>query len=120
MIIKRYVILFLCVAIVSVHAMARLSPDEREAIEALMQLHSGHDERSKNVDEKVVKLLRDSVKGESGLFKCAICGKIFKVRSVCEKHEATHLKLKPYRFRFCGKGFTTKVNLNSHMFLHEN
>jgi hypothetical protein len=125
MIMKKYLILFLCVGVGSVRAMERpgMSDQELCTVRALLQLSEEYGKPSRKKRKKsdhvvVAKLLSETHKGEKGLFKCARCSKLFQRRSICERHEKMHEKLKPFKCRYCDGCFTTKYNRDSHEYLH--
>lgn len=128
---KKSIILMLFYAVFSVNAMEKrdtrlTSHDVRTAESLVMFSRAAHEEkpekRRKMIDtdkvgEEPVKLYTQ--KCEKVPFACSVCGKIFDIRSKCERHERTHQKLKPFKCRFCGRAYTTKHSRDVHEFVHE-
>lgn len=50
--------------------------------------------------------------------QCAVCLRMLSCRSALLMHYRTHTGLRPYRCRLCGRAFTTKGNLKTHMGVH--
>ncbi|XP_049908175.1 zinc finger protein 664-like [Epinephelus moara] len=51
-------------------------------------------------------------------FKCDICEKYFKFKSLLQRHMKTHTGEKPYSCNICGKGFSRTSTLNIHRRIH--
>lgn len=51
-------------------------------------------------------------------YKCAMCGKGFKSKSACDKHEVVHRTEKPFKCPYCQRGFTQQANMKHHMRQH--
>ena len=127
---KKNIILMLFYAVFSVNAMdkrdTRLTSHDVRAAESLVMFsRAAHEEkpekRRKMIDTDKVgegpKLCTQ--KCEKVPFACSVCGKIFDIRSKCERHERTHQKLKPFKCHFCEKFYSTKYNRDAHEFVHQ-
>jgi len=79
---------------------------------------------------RIEELVREATAGSTGSGKpedgsmpsdpneCVICRRILSCRSALLMHYRTHTGERPYRCRLCGRTFTTKGNLKTHMAVH--
>lgn len=51
--------------------------------------------------------------------KCPLCHRILSCRSALRQHYRTHTGERPFRCRLCGRSFTTKGNLKTHIGIHK-
>ncbi len=51
-------------------------------------------------------------------FVCGLCGKIFKLQRLLNRHLKNHSRLKRYLCTFCGKGFNDTFDLKRHTRTH--
>ena len=55
---------------------------------------------------------------KSGKFKCRFCEKVLASNTNLINHERIHTGEKPYKCKYCGRGFTEKGNMRVHEFKH--
>ena len=51
-------------------------------------------------------------------FACGLCGKVFKLQRLLNRHLKNHSQLKRYLCTFCGKGFNDTFDLKRHTRTH--
>lgn len=51
--------------------------------------------------------------------KCPVCHRILSCRSALRQHYRIHTQERPFRCRLCGRAFTTKGNLKTHISVHK-
>jgi len=79
---------------------------------------------------RIEELVREATAGAGGTIRagdgsalsdpneCVICHRVLSCRSALLMHYRTHTGERPYRCRLCGRTFTTKGNLKTHMAVH--
>lgn len=50
-----------------------------------------------------------------GAFACMVCGRMFRKKSSCDKHQPLHMAIKPHNCPYCAKAFTQRELLMKHL-----
>jgi len=58
-------------------------------------------------------------KGEPVMFECSVCQKTFKKKPMLNQHKYSHTGLSPHLCPECGKQFSSKSNMLTHMKIHQ-
>merc|ERR1711988_1588604 len=80
--------------------------DNHQELEHINFWVKKHAEKSKKVSEK-----REKIKGE---FQCEFCEKTFEYQKTLKAHMFSHTGNWPYSCDICGKGVSSKYNLDRH------
>ncbi|XP_058814622.1 zinc finger protein 678-like [Topomyia yanbarensis] len=89
----------------------------RSLEELKSHVNEGHDEHLKRNNQPTnINVIREIGRK---VFPCTICeNKVFKKRSLLERHFMIHTKQKPFMCDTCGKSFNQKSSLKKHLLTH--
>lgn len=94
----------------------RPAPSYRAAVDPLEQFMEVADTGEETA--YVEKLTVRQTSGQLDANQCAVCLRTLSCRSALLMHYRTHTGQRPFRCRLCGRAFTTKGNLKTHMGVH--
>lgn len=86
-------------------------PDEDDPMEEFMEIDTSDSTKLEEYMKKMEPTLKDPN-------QCAICKKVLSCKSALQMHYRTHTGSRPFKCKICGRAFTTKGNLKTHMSVH--